>query len=360
MRSSKETYSNVLLFGIDCEVASGNFLPIIDPIEAREVRVSCDNPFRKNIVTCKDDFRHEFLEEVGGLEFSVKLSSPDFSLPSYIPVLDRASAQFEIPYHIFPVVGFTLGDLVTRGLRRFAGALHEPKEIQFNPFILNSIGFKNKKSILFLSGPDTLIEGVWYRRNERQFFSSLRQIGFSAVTGFNFSVIRGECAFAQVLNQKRSLFSAHLLEKNGIPAIPHVYAINPSQIKRWVDWFKGNPNVRLFAMNCQLQKSDYDYGQTTMAVNQILSSSACLEVILQGFELTRIHEFGANLQRIHFADSVSAKYAQSHIKIFEDPNKNKWVYQRTRLENVPQIMMHNLITRLQYIERVKAQLLKER
>ncbi|OQP45423.1 hypothetical protein A4H97_32275 [Niastella yeongjuensis] len=353
MRGLKDTYNNISLFGQDCDVASGNFLPFIEPIEAKGVSVSCNNPFRKNIVTCKDEVRHEFIEEVNGLDFNVKLLSTKLDLPPYIPVLDKVSTHFEISHHIFPVVGFTLRDLLVQSIKESAGALHEQRDIQFCPSILHNGAFKNKRVILFLSGPDTLIEWVWWNRVECQLFSSLSNYRFFAATGFNFSVIGGECAFAQVLNQKRSLFSANLLEQNGIVAIPHVYAINPVQITRWIKWFLKNPNIRYFTINCQLQKRQNDIDQIIKVVNEILLQLPRIEVILQGFPLPQIYKFGINLSRVHFADSVSAKYAQSRKKIIANPGKNQWRYQDNCIESIPEIMIHNLNTRLLFIENMK-------
>ncbi len=172
------------LYPASCEVASGKWLPLIYPEETKEIIISCNNPFRQNIVTCKDQFKEEFIKEVNGLDLNSKLLSSIEDLPTYIPILDVGSRNISNIPKEFPVVGMTLHDIITQSVIDKAGRYHEPDTIAFRAKILQSDSFKSKKVILFLTGSDTLIEWVWYNRGECRLFETIKQMGFWAVSGF--------------------------------------------------------------------------------------------------------------------------------------------------------------------------------
>jgi hypothetical protein len=51
MQDLLELPNNPSLFSLSCKVANGVHEPIINNIEARSVQFSCENQFRKNVVT---------------------------------------------------------------------------------------------------------------------------------------------------------------------------------------------------------------------------------------------------------------------------------------------------------------------
>lgn len=315
-----------------CDVANGKYLPDIPVIEGQRVIKSCHNPLRENIVTCKDPNVQAFLDEVGGLGLDLKFHSHLAKLPPYIPILDFGACKHGgIPDNI-PIVGVSLCDLVSSAIILKAGSFHIQDKIRFRTDILNNLGFKGKKVILFLSGADSLIENIWYHRDECDFFKVIQDMGFWGVSGINFSVIGGECAFSQALNMKRSLFSAFELSRFGINAIPHVYAISQSHIARWITWFKQNPLVTYFVMNCQLQKTDRDIKQVIQSIKYILSSCPGLHAIVQGFPLPASIDFAHVLERVHFADAQPVKNAQSHkyLSSYNDAFKCLFSYDRSK------------------------------
>jgi hypothetical protein len=345
------------LYHAPCEVGLGTFNPFIDKEEAKSVIISCYNPQRQNIITCRDEFRDEFIKEVGGLPLNLKLTSEVENIPSYIPIVDYGMR--DIPLNM-PVVGLTLHDIISRGVKSAAGMLHEQDDIRFRSSMLSSKALVDKKVILFLTGADTLIEWVWYNRNDCRIFEILKQMGFWGVGGFNFSVIGGECAFAQALNQKRSLFSASLIEKNGLLAIPHVYALSQFHIDRWVKWFIANPVIKMFTVNCQLQKSQKDIAQVISVVKSILWKVPYLHVILQGFHVNIAHQFGTYLERIHFADKMPIKQASSHQKVLIDYTKNKLYHELAENENIETLALTNINKRYTYIENLRSAALQKK
>ena len=338
---------NPSLFSSLCEVSKGLYEPFIDIEETDFTILDCDNPLGKNIITCKNPNKNEFLKEVGGLHINTKLRLGINSLPSYIPIYDKSKIDLENEY-----IGITLKDVLKQGIILKAGTYHE-RNIVINQSILTTQPFRGKKVILFLTGADTLIEWVWHTRKKSNFFETIARMGFYAVCGFNFSVIGGECSFGQALNQKRSIYSNFLLENAGITSIPHVYCLNKFHVSRWISWFQANENIHFFVTNCQLQKSTADVSQVIKIIIIILKQMSNLHVILQGFPLDRISEFGLLLERIHFADKGAIKYALSKVMLQINGASKIRTIQNSRL-NVAELIKHNTSIKEKYIQKIMA------
>lgn len=350
MRDSSEIPKAWNLFSSYCEVSTGKFSPFIQREEAKGIIAPCHNPLGVNIITCKYPYKDEFITETNGLALNLDLASCIHELPAYIPILDYRTRNVNLP---FPVIGLTFWDIIAKGIKLKAGSFHEEPEIRFRKNILESTGFIDKKTILFLTGPDTLIEWLWYNRAECELFHSLKQMGFWAAGGINFSVIGGECPFSHALNIKRSLFSSKLIEDAGIFAIPHVYAITKFHIERWIEWFQANPSIRLFTINCQLQKKAFDITQIIVAVKSILQKIPYLHVVLQGFRFSWIEEFGEYIERIHVADKKPAKYAQNGRKILFDVRGNILKWEDDWNMGFEKLIEFNALSRYAYFENIR-------
>jgi len=348
------------MFSEGCEVAKGYLYPFVEPGETKYVTKSCCNRHRECTPTCKDRQLGVFLDEVGGLEFDTHLSSGIYTLPSYIPTFDyhtRGLSNFN-PKH-YPYVAVTLQDILRSGVVYKAGALHE-REVQYRINLLLASAFRGKKVILLLTGSDTLIEWVWYTRRDINFFQTLATMGFYAVSGFNFSVIDGECPVAHALAQKKSLVSCELAEQYGIKTIPHVYAINEYHIRRYITWFKNNSHVKFCVVNCQLQDRMEDVQTTVQAVKTLMQELPYLHVILQGFRITRLSLFGELLSRIHLVEKSPIKDAQMRRKRIVLPNEGRLVtgWRRTD-ETMPELSLHNANHRRVYFELLKKKYLPD-
>ena len=356
MSSTQDLYenNNPTLFSQACDVGTGKFEPHVHRNKALSVSNTCDNPLRKNMPTCKDPELDLFIKEVGGLQFDVGLKSIGNNFPSYIPILDKETAQLSylaVPSGI-DVLGMTLSDVISRGITYSAGTQHEQDEIEFRLGLLLGNAIRGKKIILFASGSDTLIEWLWYNRNECELFQNLKAMGFSYATGINFSVIKGECGIGQALNQKKSLVSSGLMSQIGMPSIPHIYTIDSYDVDRWIEYLSKNPQIRTVSMNCQLQKRTDDIEAIILGVTQILQRLPYLHIILVGFHLNLMHRFGPLLEQIHFADKKPAKFAQSHRKFIINPEtlKMRDVYSSDR---VTDILAHNINQRRIYVEIIR-------
>lgn len=319
MQDFIETPTKPTLFSNSCEVAEGKYEPEISSEEAGSVTHNCENKFRENIITCKTPEKELFIKEVDGLSFdTVELKNSVRMLPQYIPIIDRNfSKKVALPSE-YEYAGIILQDILMpgKGVTEKAGGLVET-DIVFNTNILKEKAFAGKKVILFLTGPDTLIEWVWHKRDDVSFYQTLKDMGVYAVTGFNFSVMLGECPLAQTLNLKRSLHSTWLAEQAGILPIPHVYSISDAHVDKWIKWFKANPIVSLFAVNCQFQKSTKAIDITVTATSKILRALPDVHVLLQGFQTDHLHKLKVFGNRVHIADAVPAKFSGNKRKVAE-------------------------------------------
>lgn len=355
MNSSDDLYENnpPTLYSPMCKVSDGSFLGVAAE-KAVDVTEVCD-PLGRKIVSCANPYLEDFIDEVGGnLELDIPLPAVNIDLPTYIPILDGRTAhmsRFSIPAGI-TTLGLTFEDVLKRGVVRKAGAWHEQKDIEFDLTARMGDAFHNKKVIFLPSGPDTMIEWLWFNRDECSMFRYFKAMNFDLITGINFSVIKGECPCGQCLNQKKSLLSAKISSDMGIPAIPHIYTIDKYDIEAWAKYLEANPQVRLVAMNCQLQKRKDDIEALIKAINTLMSRFPDLRFLLTGFHLNRAVEFGSNLERIHFADKSAVKEAQAHMKFFFDYNTLR-ITRSYHAESVESIASHNMTHRRMYIELLK-------
>lgn len=353
MRDFLELPNNPTIFSEQCDVSTGKFHPHILSDEAISVQHSCDNPYRKNIITCKDEYLDEFIDEVGGLDLNTKLSTNLQDLPNYIPVFDKASSKIPNLDNSFPVVALSLIDILSNGIKYKAGGIHIAGNINIKESTLKADCFHNKRTILFCTGSDTLIEEIWHQRKNIKFFETIKDIGFHAVGGFNFSLITGECALSQALNQKRSLYSAFLAEQTGSLSIPHIYALSHFHVDRWIEWLKKNPNIRYFTINCQLQSITKDIPLVIQTVKKIIDAVPYIKVLLQGFPFSQIENFNKYINNISFADSLPVKLALSRIITRYNYQLHKWERFYNPVLPVPELVKYNIIQRKLYIDNLK-------
>jgi hypothetical protein len=166
-------------------------------------------------------------------------------------------------------------------------------------------------------------------------------------------VIGGECAFAQALNLKRSLYSAYLIEQYGMQAIPHIYAISEQQTDRWIKWLEKSPSIRYFTMNCQLQKSNIDIHQIVTTISRILLSRPNIHAILQGFPIRKTVAFGNLHHRIHLAESQPIKYAQSHKQALAPTGGGNSRYEFRHDRPIAEIMKENVAQRKAQLAQIR-------
>ena len=308
LSKSEGSGDQLTLFSGMCE--SGTFSPYIHPDEAIDVVLPCSGRGRLHIVTCKDDTKNEDVADVGGLDMmNIKLRISGKALPNIIPIIPRG--MFKCPGREISskTVGIVLNDIFTKKLSYKCGYLRIPEGSKLNQNVLMNQAFEGKRVILFSTGPDILIETLWWERHQKNIFSIIAEMGFAAVTGMNFSVINGECPFGHALNIKKSLCYCEEFDKLGIWTIPHIYAINNHQRDRWKNWLLANPAVRMVTINSQLQRKQQRGMNDVFKTTQLLLESTSVEIIIHGSGkgLTGLKDEFEN--RLHFAASGPLKCA---------------------------------------------------
>jgi hypothetical protein len=312
MHASVKYERQLSLYSLACK--SGQFAPHIHPKEASAVRRRCAGNGRRDIVTCYDDGWEQDLAAVGGLNMmEISIGGSSASLPNSVPIVPKE--LFGQPDDIIPsgVVGVRLNDILTKGVStKQTGHRYLPEGSDVDPYILSQPIFKGKQVILFSTGQDVLIETLWWERYEIDLLPTLSGMGFLGITGMNFSVFDGECAFAHALNIMKSLRFCEELNRLGVWVIPHIYAINIYQRQRWADWLIANPGVTIVTINSQLQKSKADLDNLTATVRHLLKHTS-VEIILQGANQNLMRGLNSGeAVRVRSATSTELKSALIH------------------------------------------------
>lgn len=293
---------------------AGEFAHHVHRDEILAVKTPCTGRGRRNIVTCGDEGRDEFLAEVGGLDTTgISVRGSSFPLDTFVPVVPRdlfSRSASEIPSS---VVGVMLNDILTKQISTRHGRhgyYYLPEDSRINTEVLKYPVFRGKHVILFSCGQDVLIETLWWKRHKLDLFQTIAGMGFLAVTGMNFSIFSGECPFAHALNTKKSLCYCEWLDQLGVWAIPHVYAINRPQRERWRDWLLARPHIKLITINTQLQRSRKRDMRQVSETAEFLLANTEVSILLHGSSRGLSSEIQSRYgQRIHIVASGPLKNA---------------------------------------------------
>ena len=256
MRSSESSSKSLSLNSQTCRVGNGEH-PELDPREAAFVTKPCDS-IPINTISCAVLNKKEFIEDdLGGLSLDVKLQTQTSlsSLPFLIPILDPRSFSIDGEKIDSPIVGVNLRNIFTSNPNKYAGGIHLSK-LKIKEGLLGNSAFRSKKTILFSSGRDTLIENLWLEAESLSFYIKIKEAGFSLATGFNFSIFWGECPIGQEANTKKSLITSREYENAGVDSIPHFYWHNDFQLRRRLDFLARNPKINFITINCQCYREE--------------------------------------------------------------------------------------------------------
>ena len=310
MESSRETNDvshQTSLFSLSCE--SGKFSPHVHTEESNAVKSPCQGNGRRNTITCKDEKLDEFLSEIGTLDMhATHLHGVDLSLEEHVPVIPRTFFDSPPTLVSHEIVGVSISDIfVSRPLELRDGQYRVSPNLQINTGVLRNPVFQNKKVILMFDARDSLLEHLWWDRDDFELFETLAGIGFHAITTPNFSLFKGECPVGHAWNIKKGLVCGEELERLGVTLIPHIYAVHQKQLERWCEWLNNHPTIKTVTMNCQLQrKSSVGRGIAITALRYLLTNTD-VHIILHGSDkriLERLKEFNG---RLHTASSGAFK-----------------------------------------------------
>jgi hypothetical protein len=320
----------------NCKISSGEFLPFIDPGESLAIKYPCKGN-GINIIDCKMPQKDIFIEEINGLDFNtvLKMKDDDLDLPNYIPIISAEFFGIDSQSILQETIGVALKDIII-------------SHSKIKPGILELPVFRNKKVILFMSGPDEFIENVWWKSGNSELFEQIGSAGFTAVTAINFSVFFGECPLAHAINLKKSLKILQLIESAGGNIIPHLYWANKNHLRRWVEWLNRNQKVKNIVVNCQsYKKSDYTllkYGLEYIKLNVNRS----LRFVLEGPKSRHLKFLNQEIK-----DSLSlvykvASYNTRNYRQFFASSKVGLTVQEAIIKNQKNLLIHNIKTYAAY------------
>ncbi len=262
-----------------------------------------------NMVDCHCSNVQDFIDEVRSLDLmtkDVKGTTP--LIRGVLPIIPRE--WFDNPPESVSseVVGIRLGDVLTHEpYRNNAGILLINPDVGFDYSALKRPIFSGKKVVLVSTGPDTVIETLWFHRFSNEMFDVIARAGFYAVTGMNFSLFLHECPLGHLINLNKSLLFCEELDKRGVPVIPHVYAINDKHRAMWASYLKEHPNIRSVLINTQMQR-DYVSMKEVEATTQLLLDKTEVNVILNGYQ-PKEPSWGVN-GRVIVSNQFNMKRAQ--------------------------------------------------
>ena len=193
---------------------------------------------------------HIRLAEIRGIDFSnVKAQKQTVPLlPDFMPIVKPGGEKLYRHLDSRPV-GLMLQNIVS------------PQKL-FTPKNLDSLrsALPNSPFILLNYGRDQLLENMWPRL--RGSFKKLSQLGIAATTGINFSVWDNQPHPEALINLKRSLLTFAEWQILGVPSIVHIYWYSRFCLKRWSEWLKSNPEVKIIAINLQTIRSKSQWDAT--------------------------------------------------------------------------------------------------
>lgn len=291
-----------------CEGASRKFPEI--PLErVLDTSRLCRDVCAEGVLSCRADGFDKFIEEGKGLNFENKtIRGVEFVPQLYVPIPPREFRNFPLSQKEYPLIGVPLKAFAPKASYGRDGSLRYVDESDVDNRYLSNSAFTDKKTILFFSGPDLLIEGLSRDRITIGLGQQIGKAGFDFVTTPDFSVNSGSCYPGQICNLNRSLAAGEEIEASGVGCVPNVFAIDDHQRRLWADYLKENAGISLIAINCQLQgKSEVDMAAVIKTVEYLIDEvPQPLHVMLRGYKFTNryLRPLQNYRERLHFADSA--------------------------------------------------------
>lgn len=236
------------------------------------------------IVDCHCFDLPDFIADAGGLDMGSKIiTSTSPKIQERITVIP--SECFDWSPDLIPgdIVGINLKDILSHKPTSRWGHYTLSEDVRIDLSALSRPVFAGKRVVLFCSYIDVVIEKLWWLRSKINLYETIASGGFYAVSGMNFSLFLHECPLGHLININKSLLFTKELSSLGVPVIPHVYAVNESQRKKWIAYLQGNPSVKTVVINTQLQRDRYSMTEVTRTVEALLDSTDT-SIILNGFK----------------------------------------------------------------------------
>lgn len=189
----------------------------------------------------------EDLLEVGGFGFRgipELLQPPAAALPRYIPTIQHGSERSEdlsVPWAAVPMSRF-----VRFQDGQYGPSVATPGELR-RLFRLSP----TTRVLLLGVGKDRAIERYWGWRGMHDTPRSLSALDFSAAVVPNYSFFLEDPRPQHLFNRKRSLICADEFSRAGLPAVPCLQAVAPSDWTYWQGFLEAHEEVSVVAKEFQ-------------------------------------------------------------------------------------------------------------
>jgi hypothetical protein len=179
---------------------------------------------------------HALLEEGLKLENLSLSTDLSFSFPQFIPLGTRnANSTLSLPW-----VGVEFTELIGKG------KLPKPKPylLKEPAHVFDHLKVSTKTNLIaVLNANDVFLEAFWGMPHRQRFFATLRDAGFSIVTGPTFSVINENVGYLpphNIVMQYRHNKIVDEIQESGLMPAPNVYWRGEHDIESWIKWLNHN------------------------------------------------------------------------------------------------------------------------
>lgn len=199
----------------------------------------------QHVCPCQSNFV-TYLEEVRGLRFDnlSHISQEPLDLPPYIPVIHHGYRR-AAPLR-WPVVALDTYECFRLSSGTYRAVAESPGELRKRFRLHDQTGI-----VMRGTAKDLALEKYWEYRRRDQAPTQIAALDVLAAVGPNFSHFLGVPRTDNLFNRKRQLICLEELHVAGVPPIPHLNAVMPSDWHFWQEYLVENPTVSVVAIEFQ-------------------------------------------------------------------------------------------------------------
>ncbi|MCX6816728.1 MAG: DUF4417 domain-containing protein [Candidatus Beckwithbacteria bacterium] len=210
--------------------------PVVDYLDDCDSACYPTKPSKYEALTCGSKKGAQFLGDARGATLNnikaLRVKIP--KLPIFIPELQHGS-KYLVNNTKLDWVAVKIDEVVSK------------HDLKVAADIRKRIGIDSKTKVLLLGyGSDRFLENLW--TNRKKIFPQIASLKADLYTAIDYSVFLVHPHLERVLNVKRSLVTFDILQRLGVPVVPHIYWSGEKDMKRWAFWLNQNSGVNLVSM----------------------------------------------------------------------------------------------------------------
>jgi hypothetical protein len=202
-------------------------------------------------------------------------------LPLFIPLGTRNADSVQS----LSWIGVEFSELITKGklpkLNKYIDG--NSSNIYKHLNVTNNTGL-----IAVLNANDEFLENFWGMPYRQNFYSALKNSGFSIVTGPTFSVIREETGYPapqNIVMQNRHHKIISEIQDSGLIPAPNIYWRNELDMKNWIDWLNKN-QISIISRDFSMTKKGNEFNlQLEEFISIVKALNYHLHILLVGVGL---------------------------------------------------------------------------